>query len=232
MPAGDEDTDAPINVETLPLPTYDDGLALRKRPRGFGGFDVLGDIVRGGAGHALHFWNDDVVTVAYDAYPKASVHLLAMPRRLPTAAKVSALTREEHAVLVERLARVAADIVAHLKRTTHPGVMFQCGFHAVPSLQPLHLHVMSTDVERSANLKTKRHYLTFTTKFFVPISLVRTMLDDAGDTTALQCAALDELANKGPLRCLWCGAVLPNMSALKQHIAACARNRSRPAPSS
>lgn len=44
---------------------------------------------------------------------------------------------------------------------------FQIGFHAQPSMQRLHLHVISKDFI-SSYLKTKKHWNSFNTSLFVP----------------------------------------------------------------
>lgn len=43
---------------------------------------------------------------------------------------------------------------------------FKIGFHAEPSMQQLHLHVISTDFD-STFLKTKKHWNSFNTIFFI-----------------------------------------------------------------
>jgi hypothetical protein len=43
---------------------------------------------------------------------------------------------------------VAAAFIQLLRRSAHPPAAFQAGFHSVPSLVPLHLHVMSRDFDR------------------------------------------------------------------------------------
>lgn len=43
----------------------------------------------------------------------------------------------------------------------------QAGIHSIPSLSNLHIHVMTKDFH-SPRLKNKKHYNSFTTKFFVP----------------------------------------------------------------
>lgn len=43
---------------------------------------------------------------------------------------------------------------------------FKIGYHAEPSMQQLHLHVISTDFN-SPSLKTKKHWNSFNTAFFV-----------------------------------------------------------------
>lgn len=44
---------------------------------------------------------------------------------------------------------------------------FKIGYHAEPSMQQVHLHVISTDFHSPA-LKNKKHWNSFTTEFFIP----------------------------------------------------------------
>jgi aprataxin len=53
------------------------------------------------------------------------------------------------------------------------------GFHAVPSMSQLHLHLISTDFLGSG-LKNKKHYNSFTTPFLVPIDDAIDMLSNEG----------------------------------------------------
>lgn len=43
--------------------------------------------------------------------------------------------------------------------------LFQIGYHSSPSMQRLHLHVISKDFN-SPSLKTKIHWNSYNTKFF------------------------------------------------------------------
>lgn len=45
---------------------------------------------------------------------------------------------------------------------------FKIGYHALPSMQQLHLHVISNDFD-SPCLKTKKHWNSFCTDFFLPV---------------------------------------------------------------
>lgn len=49
------------------------------------------------------------------------------------------------------------------------------GFHAIPSLRPLHLHVISSDLS-SPFMKRKQHYLSYTSPFFRPIEAIQGQL--------------------------------------------------------
>lgn len=48
----------------------------------------------------------------------------------------------------------------------------RCGYHGIPSLQPLHLHIISQDFD-SVRIKKLRHYNSFTTGERVEWSLSR-----------------------------------------------------------
>ena len=54
-------------------------------------------------------------------------------------------------------------------------VPIRLGYHAIPSLSLLHLHIVSSDLESPA-LKNKKHWNSFATPFFVSPSRLRTML--------------------------------------------------------
>lgn len=59
---------------------------------------------------------------------------------------------------------MAMNVIKLTERKSHE---FQVGYHAEPSMQQLHLHVISTDFN-SPTLKTKRHWNSFHTKLFIP----------------------------------------------------------------
>jgi len=43
-----------------------------------------------------------------------------------------------------------------------------CGYHARPSLHPLHLHIISSDLDPKADINLKKHHvLSYVTEFFV-----------------------------------------------------------------
>lgn len=46
----------------------------------------------------------------------------------------------------------------------------RCGYHGIPSLQPLHLHIISQDFD-SVRIKKLRHYNSFTTGGWSELSL-------------------------------------------------------------
>lgn len=80
---------------------------------------------------------------------------------------------------------------------TSPLLQFRAGFHAIPSLNPLHLHFISQDFD-SPFLKNKKHYLSFNTPFFLSLDYVIRQIEELGAVTM---EAEDEYLQylKGPL---------------------------------
>ncbi|KAI5453135.1 aprataxin-like protein [Naganishia albida] len=105
----------------------------------------------------------------------------------------------------------------------------EVGFHAVPSMRTLHLHVISTDFV-SPSLKVKKHYTSFhpTFGFFLPLESVIQSLDKHATSNA---PTFDiekysrpngpkswEPILKGDLACWRCGQMFGNMPMLKKHL--------------
>jgi hypothetical protein len=61
--------------------------------------------------------------------------------------------------------KARADWVVETIRKEKPELEFRIGFHAVPSMKPLHLHVISQDFI-SPWLKHKKHWASFTSEYF------------------------------------------------------------------
>lgn len=164
------------------------------------------------------YWYDGRCVVVYDAYPKGAAHLLAIP--LSIDAGSPAELRPCHFAELEHLHRVAAAVAAHVGRTQFPAHRWQIGYHARPSLRPLHVHVMTTDLTSEA-VKTRRHYLSFATAFFVKADRVLAMLRGTGRVQFTE----EELAagGRGDLHCRWCDAAAPTLPGIKDHLTRCAR---------
>ena len=82
------------------------------------------------------------------------------------------------------------------------------------------MHCISQDFD-SPCLKTKAHWLTFTSEFFQDAEAALSQLRRHGALLYPDEPALGALL-KGELRCHRCGAAQANMPRLKEHIAACA----------
>ncbi|XP_011866128.1 PREDICTED: aprataxin isoform X2 [Vollenhovia emeryi] len=104
---------------------------------------------------------DDQIIVIKDKYPKAQFHYLVLPKEnILSIWKV----KEDHQDLLTHMHNVACDLVKN--QANHE---FIIGYHAMPSMQRLHLHVISTDFN-SPCMKTKYHWNSFTTPFFLQSS--------------------------------------------------------------
>ncbi|OQR94866.1 histidine triad family protein [Achlya hypogyna] len=148
---------------------------------------------------------DDSVVVVRDKYPKAKLHLLVVPRT-PMPFGVASLTKE-HVPLLQHMASVVDGLAV--------AEDVRLGFHAVPSMRQLHLHVISTDLMSPA-LKKKEHWNSFTTSFFKPLVWV---LDSLENADMIHIDEADEAAKlKRPLACHKCHTDFSTLPKLKQHL--------------
>lgn len=97
---------------------------------------------------------------------------------------------------------------------------FRAGLHANPSIPQLHLHVISQDFD-SPSLKTKHHFNTFATPFFLDLEdwVIPHLLENGRlepDTLFDRAAYL-----RDALRCHRCQQPMPSMSELKAHLHHC-----------
>ncbi|KAG1698546.1 Aprataxin [Nymphon striatum] len=115
---------------------------------------------------------DDKVVIIKDKYPKAKYHFLILPKEnIP---KLTSLTKSHVELLVHMQKKGEK-----LMKKYDSKLSFKLGYHAVPSMSQLHLHVISCDFD-SVCLKTKRHWNSFTTDYFVPSNDVIEKLKNDG----------------------------------------------------
>ncbi|KAJ3369268.1 hypothetical protein GGF31_005368 [Allomyces arbusculus] len=171
------------------------------------------------ATHVHSFSADHVVVL--DQFPKSTVHLLVMPRaRVGPCGKYLASVEdldpdnEAHVHVVEQLTEVCGEVEQEM-RTKYPQLEFRVGIHTVPSMRHLHVHVISQDFI-SDRLKTKQHWNSFTSEFFVPWERVRATLA-AGQRVKMDKAAAETLL-KRPLACHKCSKAARTMPELKKHL--------------
>lgn len=153
-----------------------------------------------------------------DRYPKARRHALVLPFGAPGAAPdtPAALATWPNAAALVRAMLTAGKRWAAGAGDTTP---WRFGFHSVPSLAPLHLHCITQDLISPA-LKTKKHFHSFASPFFVDAIDVVDALDTGGPLPLLDGGAA-AAALAAPLVCHRCGAAAPNMPRLKEHLAVC-----------
>ncbi|KAL8517214.1 hypothetical protein ACS0TY_015445 [Phlomoides rotata] len=155
--------------------------------------------------------SDDVVVIN-DAYPKAQKHLLVIARveGLDSIADV----RLEQISLLKKMHDVGmkwAEKFLHENKS----LLFRLGYHSVPSMRQLHLHVISQDFD-SSHLKNKKHWNSFNTPFFLDSVDVIKEVEDVGSITSKN----DKFMTM-ELRCHRCRSAHPNMPRLKSHITSC-----------
>ncbi|XP_029995396.1 aprataxin isoform X3 [Sphaeramia orbicularis] len=157
----------------------------------------------------MQVYKDDRVVVIKDKYPKARYHWLVLPWQSISSLKT---LREEHCDLVKHMQKVADQMV--LKCPVSNSLRFRIGYHAIPSMSHVHLHVISQDFD-SPCLKNKKHWNSFTTEYFIDSKDVIQMLEKDGRVTVKEGAS--ELL-KLPLRCHICHKELPTIPSLKEHL--------------
>nr|CAB3496224.1 unnamed protein product [Digitaria exilis] len=97
-----------------------------------------------------------------------------------------------------------------------PSLVFRLGYHSVPSMRQLHLHIISQDFN-STSLKNKKHWNSFSTPFFLDSVDVIEEIEQHGSATT----SSDEKVLAMELRCHRCRSAHPNIPKLKSHIASC-----------
>ncbi|XP_028263949.1 aprataxin isoform X3 [Parambassis ranga] len=157
----------------------------------------------------MQVYKDDKVVVIKDKYPKARHHWLVLPWQSITSLKA---LRAEHCDLLKHMQQVADQMVEQCPDST--SLRFRTGYHAIPSMSHVHLHVISQDFD-SPCLKNKKHWNSFTTNYFMESHDVIQMLETDGKVTVKEGAS--ELL-KLPLCCHVCHRELPTIPALKEHL--------------
>ncbi|XP_018350301.1 PREDICTED: aprataxin [Trachymyrmex septentrionalis] len=151
---------------------------------------------------------DDKIVVIKDKYPKAQFHYLILPKEdILNIWRV----KKEHQDLLTYMYDVACDLIKD--QTDHE---FFIGYHAMPSMQRLHLHVISTDFN-SPCLKTKYHWNSFTTPFFLHSQDVCRQLRIDGKIKKISPQLCTDYLNT-KLKCHKCSAQPKNMPYLKRHL--------------
>lgn len=188
------------------------------------------------------YFNDDFVVIN-DLYPKSSVHLLLLPRdpsktRLhpfdafeditflikvqDEVRKIQKLTANELRRLYGKYSRQDKSREEAMEADPPPDQLpagrdwnkeIVSGIHAHPSMNDLHIHILSVD-RFSDCLRHRKHYNSFSTPFFVPMSNFPLDRDDVRRHPGR------EGYLKRDFRCWKCGKDFGNkFSRLKDHLA-------------
>ncbi|CAR28785.1 hypothetical protein ZYGR_0U01440 [Zygosaccharomyces rouxii] len=178
------------------------------------------------------FWDDKVVIIG-DAFPKAQFHLLVLPRdpQLTKKHPTTAFDGNEKSHLQPYVIKAQEYIFEKFTakfsplngnpffeheqeffdRDTFIQRFIQVGIHSAPSMDNLHVHVITKDFH-SPKLKNKKHYLSFNSDFFVLWSQLP--LPQTPDTKQQE-----QLLKNQDMVCTYCHANFKNrMQHLKEHL--------------
>ncbi|KAK6905606.1 aprataxin [Kwoniella mangroviensis CBS 10435] len=180
----------------------------------------------------------------FDSYPKAKYHFLILPRypfppqsdpdSKESIIPLNALddlkslllsqNRQERDEVMSALYNTALEVEEMIKdemlKTEGYEWKVDMGFHAIPSMKHIHLHVISDD-RISSSLKTKKHHNSFRPDlgFFVPIMEVQRWLeDDSNIQERVEALADAERLLNTPLTCHKCDEFITNIPKLKIHL--------------
>ncbi|XP_037058397.1 aprataxin isoform X2 [Peromyscus leucopus] len=157
----------------------------------------------------MQVYKDELVVVIKDKYPKARHHWLVLPWASISSLKV---VTSEHLDLLKHMHTVGEKVISDFAGSSK--LRFRLGYHAIPSMSHVHLHVISQDFD-SPCLKNKKHWNSFNTEYFLDSQAVIQMVEEAGRVTVQD--GTSELL-KLPLRCHECQQLLPSIPQLKEHL--------------
>lgn len=212
-------------------------------------------------------FHDENVVIIKDMFPKAVRHLLVIPRHPDVThqhpldvfnSNYKDFTGEESYKMIEEYVDRAKNLIADSLREKL-GVkddalvqelrnnFIKAGVHSIPSLNNLHIHVITQDFH-SPRLKNRKHYNSFTTKFFVPFDQLNPLynevynrsinrndnFDSASETSSAEVqdsdqseftrhtrsvVVLENIIKSTPLKCTICHKTFGNsMVKLKDHL--------------
>ena len=158
---------------------------------------------------------DDHVVIIKDKYPKSKHHYLVLPK-----VAINTLTdlNASHIGLLKHMYIFAQEYLQGLSGDLK-GLVFKFGYHAIPSVRQLHLHVISNDFQ-GAGLKTKKHWNSFNTEYFVSTVLLVKHLESCGKVN-FDRGKYSDMLHTTPLTCHMCHKVFAKMPHLKDHISKC-----------
>ncbi|KAF9584717.1 hypothetical protein BGW38_005441 [Lunasporangiospora selenospora] len=166
------------------------------------------------------YWHDDKHLIIRDKFPKSIFHLLVLPRMRID--RVTDLHGPGGINCVRQLQERGQWLIHRLQEEQRsnglPVPEFRMGFHIIPSMIQLHLHVISQDFVADA-LTKKNHWNSFTTDFFVEPETVIKVINEKGyfAMTPEELYRFKRLLDR-PLLCHRCSIRLVNMTELKNHL--------------
>ena len=197
------------------------------------------------------FKSDKYVCI-YDKYPKAKYHVLLMCRQrrnhdgsiLNKVQTLNDLTPLHLADLREfhELGRNISSRLMQLDKSTNnpANTSMMLGYHAIPSLLPLHLHIISSDFD-SPCITTRKHIVSFHSQlFFVTPESLECHIESAFAESATHKSSSKEsflhvsirnqrardALSSTPMECMRCGRMARTVPDWKRHNQSCRYNNS------
>lgn len=158
----------------------------------------------------LHVDSTEQAVVLKDTFPKSRFHFLVLPRK--NIDTIYELTRKDIDLLENMFhlgQRVAISTGMNIEA-------FRFGFHMMPHMKRLHMHVISNDFD-SRHLKRHHHWNIFNTEIFITYDDVVKLLKRKGKIEGQSAAYYEELRN-GALRCNACTFSTQSLKELKIHL--------------
>ena len=180
-----------------------------------------------GDGNAIILFRNSKCICTYDKFPKAKHHLLLMcrdystnPSCLMNVKSLNDLTKAHLCELREfhNLAKSIAAAISGDEPTS-----FKVGYHSIPSLLPLHLHIISSDLD-SPCITTRKHIVSFSSTFFVTADEVENHLESAFvDSLSVNVRGqrAQDVLDSTPLECQYCDRAALNVPDWKRHNQTC-----------
>ena len=155
--------------------------------------------------------SDEETVVVRDEYPKARHHYLVIAKKDIQSLKD---VRKDDIPLLERMLAKGQQFKEKIKETERKAKV-RLGYHAVPSMRRIHMHVISQDFD-SPSMKRPKHWQSFTTERFIDAVDVIRELEEKG-RIKIDNHFYDRILSE-PLKCHVCKSVQPNIPTLKSHI--------------
>lgn len=177
----------------------------------------------------LQIYKDDKFVCIRDKYPKSMVHFLLIPLAIKGVklTKVQDVLKLSNCLEFLGQMRKLADSIIDQHVSNDLKSRVNCGFHAIQSMNPLHMHIISNDF-KSDCLKNKKHWNSFNTKYFINLNdLIQHLEVDlknmsvdyfAKDKFNLNNSKVLKEYMDQELKCNQCNLKLNNMPNLKKHL--------------
>jgi hypothetical protein len=172
-------------------------------------------------------------------YPKAKYHMLLMRRKfnnhIGNLIHVNTLNDVEPSHLHElrefhALGRAIATQISEYHRThemsSNQPIIMKLGYHAIPLMEPLHLHIISSDLD-SICITKREHVVSFTSPlFFVEAEAVEQHLENAFTSSIALTIRKDRaqsVRHYTPMICVRCGRAAVSVPDWKRHNQLCSK---------